>query len=174
MILIDSMGVSMKNRLRRYLSGKPEKVTDINRFFLACEFKPLTPMWSVIDPFAYDVKPAYLYGKLGVISYNPASYSIVETCEGEPLLGYVLTITNPETILLLDKVKGYNGPDAFNMHIRKLCHVYTAPNKVITAWAYILSKPVMDAYQMIQQVEFGLWQEDDAQIDLLDKITKPD
>jgi hypothetical protein len=73
MILIDSMGVSMKNRLRRYLSGKPEKVTDINRFFLACEFKPLTPMWSVIDPFAYDVKPAYLYGKLGVISYNPAS-----------------------------------------------------------------------------------------------------
>ena len=78
----------MKDRLRR-IFGKPEKLTEINRFFLACEFKPGTHLWSVLDPFAYEVKPAFVYGKLGVLGYNPATYSVVEvadSCE-EPLMG---------------------------------------------------------------------------------------
>lgn len=164
----------MKNRLRREFFGKPERLTEINRFFLACEFKPHSALWSVLDPFAYSVKPAFIYGKLGVISYSPESYAVLETGQhGEPLLGYVVTITEPDTVLLLDKIKGYNGPDAFNTHVRQLTHCYTDLNKVVTAWTYVLSKPVLEAYTQIQQIEFGLWSEDEKQIALLDKITKP-
>lgn len=164
----------MKNRLRRQFFGKPEKLTEINRFFLACEFKPQSALWSVLDPFAYNIKPAFIFGKLGVISYSPESYAVIESgLTGEPLLGYIVTITEPDTVLLLDKIKGYNGPDAFNMHVRQLTHCYTDLNKVVTAWTYVLSKPVIEAYTQIQQVEFGMWSEDAKQTALLDRITKP-
>ena len=166
----------MANRFGKSFFGKPENIKKINRFFLACEFKPNTDLWSVIEPFAYEIKPAFIYGKLGIINYNPKGFAIVEVGETEePLLGYLITITHPDTILLLDKIKGYNGADAFNTHIRLLTHVYTDINKIVTAWAYVLSKIVTDAYQQIEQVEFGIWQENDKeQMALLDKITKPD
>lgn len=165
----------MKNRLRREYFGKPEKLANINRFFLACEFKPYSSLWSVLDPFAYNIKPAFMHGRLGVLSYSPDSYAIIDAkTNEEPLLGYLLTISHPDTILLLDKIKGYNGPDAYNTHVRQLVHVYTDVNKVVNAWCYVLSKPVLEAYAQIQQIEFGLWSEDERQIALLDKITKPD
>lgn len=164
----------MKNRLHRDFFGKPEPLAEINRFFLACEFKPNSALWSVLDPFAYNIIPAFIYGKLGVISYTPDAYAIIETKNSEePLLGYLITITHPETILLLDKIKGYNGPDAYNTHMRQLIHAYTDINKIVTAWCYVLSKEVIDVYSQIQQIEFGLWEEDKHQIALLDKITKP-
>lgn len=166
----------MKNRLGKTCFGKPENIKEINRFFLACEFKPNSDLWSVLDPFSYDTVPAFIHGKLGVINYNPPSYAIVEIGEtDEPLLGYLTTITHPQTILLLDKIKGYNGSNGFNTHIRHLTHVYTDKNKIITAWVYTLSKSVISAYQQIEQIEFGMWQENDKnQMALLDKITKPD
>jgi hypothetical protein len=165
----------MKNRLRSDFFNKPLELAEINRFFLACEFKPNSALWSVLDPFAYDVRPAFIYGKLGVISYKPNAYAITEIkSTEEPLLGYLVTITNPETILLLDKIKGYNGPEAYNTHVRQLTHAYTDINQVVTAWCYVLSDYVTNAYEEIQQIEFGLWADDKKQIDLLDKITKPD
>jgi gamma-glutamylcyclotransferase (GGCT)/AIG2-like uncharacterized protein YtfP len=164
----------MSNRIRREFFGKPEKLTEINRFFLACEFKPRSALWSVLDPFAYNIKPAFIHGKLGVIGYSPEAYSILEAGAGEePLLGYVVTITEPDTVLLLDKIKGYYGPDSFNTHVRQLVHCYTDVNKVLSAWCYVLSPAVVGVYSQIQQIEFGLWSEDEKQIALLDKITKP-
>jgi hypothetical protein len=168
-------GRTMPNRLNKDYFDKPQKLGDINRFFLACEFKPYSSLWSVLDPFAYDIKPAFIHGKLGIISYKPDSYAILETgLPNEPLLGYVMTITHSETILLLDKIKGYNGPKAYNAHLRQLVHAYTDVNKVVTAWGYVLGNSVLSYYSQIQQIEFGLWAEDKKQIDLLDKITRPD
>lgn len=165
----------MANRLQNELFGKSELITEINRFFLACEFKPYSDLWSVLDPFAYNVQPAFIYGKLGILSYEPNSFSIIEAGRGEePLIGYLVTITHPDTILLLDKIKGYNGPNAYNTHVRQLTHVYTDIDKVVTGWCYVLTHAVLDAYAQIQQIEFGLWAEDEKQIELLDKITKPD
>ena len=87
----------------------------------------------------------------------------------------MVTITNPETVLLLDKIKGYNGPDSFNTHVRRLAHIYTDLNTVINGWVYVLSKTVVDAYQKIEQIEWGIHdQNDKRQWKLLEKITNPD
>jgi hypothetical protein len=162
----------MSNRIVR--SSKPELVTAVNRFFLACELKPHSRLWSVIDPFAYDVKPAFIYGVMGATNYQPDSYSILEVqTNTEPLLGYLATITEPDTVLLLDKLKGYNGPNVFNVHTKQLTHVYTDVDTIVTAWCYVLSRAVLETYKEIQQVEFGMWSEDKSQMALLDKITKP-
>lgn len=148
---------------------KNKKVTTI---FLACEFKPNTRMFSVLDPFAYDIKPAFIYGSLGVISYDPISYSIIDANEnGQPLLGYILTITEPDTIELLDKIKGYHGEDAFNMHDKKLIKAYTSIEEKQSAYIYQLSEYALAAYSQIEQIELGLWHEtDNNQIEFLEKI----
>lgn len=160
-----------RKRIGKMLKG-PQNVKNIRRFFLACEFKPNSTLFSVLDPFAYDIQPAYIKGKLGIIGYNPPTYSIVTAShDDDPLVGYLLTITEPDTIMLLDKIKGYNGSNAFNFHIRNLVHVFTDKTKVTTVWAYILSQYVLEAYQQIEQVEYGIWDTDDAlQVALLEKI----
>lgn len=150
---------------------KGEKLKNIHCYFLACEFKPYSVLWSVLDPFAYDIEPAYIWGKLGVIGYEPESYSIV-TASGneEPLMGYVFTITHPETALLLDKIKGYHGKDALNFHNKQLTHAYVDGGKVVNAWCYVTSDYVLEAYKEIEEVTYGMWSEDENQLELLEKI----
>lgn len=150
---------------------KKQPPKDLRTFFLACEFKPYSELWSILDPFAYDVKPAYIHGSLGIIGYNPESYSIIDlNDQGQPLLGYICTITEPTTVLLLDKIKGYAGEEGFNMHIKKLVRAYTSPEETENAWAYILSEPVLEKFEAMEQVEFGIWDEDEKQIELLEEI----
>lgn len=151
---------------------KKQKLTELRTFFLACEFKPGSELWSVLDGFAYDVKPAFVYGSLGVIGYKPKeSYAVIDINEkGQPLLGYICTITEPTTVELLDKIKGNLGTDAFNTHTRKLVHAYTDLQTVTDAWAYVLSDIVLESYESIEQVEFGIWDHDEKQITLLEKI----
>jgi hypothetical protein len=158
----------MGNRFRKQ---KKKKVNNIKNFFLACEFKPNSVLWSVLDPFAYDVKPAFIHGTLGVINYKPEAYSIIDVNDNSPpLLGYVCTITEPTTVTLLDKVKGYNGLNSFNTHIKKLVHAYTDVEEVTDAWCYMLSEFVIESFEQIEQVEYGIWNDDQKQIDLLEKI----
>jgi hypothetical protein len=160
----------MADRLHQFEWNKKRK-TRVKKFFLACEFKPNCPLWSIVEPFAYDVQPAYVHGKLGIISYNPPTYAIVELDQDDdPLIGYVMTITNPDTILLLDKIKGYYGKAAYNTHIRSVQKVYIDKNKDLDAWCYMLSKYVLNAYTQVETIEFGLWDEDKAQVALLEKI----
>lgn len=157
------------NRINK--KKKKDNLGDLRTFFLACEFKPGSTLFSVLDPFAYDIKPAFIHGSLGVLSYKPETYSIIDVNdESEPLLGYVMTITHPDTVLLLDKIKGFNG-DSFNVHTRKLVHAFTDVHDVVNAWCYQISSHVLDAFESIEQVELGLWDEsDDKQIALLEKI----
>lgn len=159
------------NRINK--KKKKENLANLKTFFLACELKPKSEeLWSVLEPFAYDVKPAFIHGSLGVLSYDPETYAIVDTNEeSPPLLGYLTTITHPGTILLLDKLKGFNGANAFNYHIKKLVHAYTDLEEVTNAWCYLLSDYVLDTYQSLEVIEFGLWHEDDdEQVELLEKI----
>ena len=162
----------MKNRINKHRKKKEENLEELSTFFLPCEMQPNSELWSVIDPFAYDVQPAFIHGTLGVLAYDPDTYAVLDIQEDSPpLLGYICTITHPGTILLLDKLKGFNGPNAFNYHERVLVQAYTDPEEVTNAWCYLLSEYVLDAYQKIQQVEFGMWNEnDEEQAKLLEKI----
>jgi len=154
----------MKNRISKS-KGKKENLQDLRTFFLACEFKPNSELFSVLDPFAYDIKPAFIHGSLGVISYEPPSYAIIDTEENSPpVFGHILTITHPESVLLLDKIKGAYGPNAYNTHQRRLVHAYTDLNVVHNAWCYVLSEYVLEAYELIEQIELGLWDEDDEDL----------
>lgn len=165
-------GTLMKKRMR----PDKENVENINRYFLACEFKPHTAnkeLWSVLDPFAYDIMPAFIHGSLGILSYEPESYGIMEVNDkSPPLLGYLMTITHPATALILDKIKGFHGPESFNFNVKRLVHVYTDVSEVTNAWCYVVSDYVLQAYQQIEQIEFGLWDEDKDQLELLEKIEK--
>ena len=164
---------AMNNRVSKFWK-KPEILSDIRRFFLACEFKPNSKLWYVLESVAYDVVPAFTRGKLGVIAYEPPAYAVLTLDDqDEPLMGYLMTITNPDGIFLLDKLKGFNGSNAFNTHYRTLSHVFTAPDKVTTAWCYIISPHVLNVYQQIEQIEWGMWEQDDKQMQLLEKITEP-
>lgn len=131
----------MTNRVAKFLegthSGPPED--SVRSFFLACEYKPGGEFWSIIEPFAYDIQPAFVYGSLGVLGYEPETYSIVETGEegGQPLMGYLMTITHPETIEFLDRAKYFLGEDAFNMHVRTLTTVFTDIKSSTEAWCYV-------------------------------------
>ena len=163
----------MKNRISKYLKDKGgrENIQDIRTFFLACEFKPGADFWNIIEPFAYNIKPAFIYGSLGVMSYEPASYSIVEANEDcQPLLGYIMTITHPETIMLMDRIKGFLGDDSFNSHTRKLVRAYIDLKKSKNSWCYMLSNNVLNAYESIETVEFGIFNKDPKQLALLEKI----
>jgi len=166
----------MTNRISKFFEGgghvhQRENVQDIRTFFLSCEFKPGATFWSTLDPFAYDIRPAFIYGSLGIVAYQPPAYAIVETNdECQPLLGYIVTITHPETVLLLDRAKGYLGENCFNTHVRKLVHAYTDVNQVTNAWCYLLANNVLNAYQTIETVEFGMWDDDEKQVILLERI----
>lgn len=153
------------------MKKKKQNLNELRTYFLACEFKPGSELWSVLDGFAYDVKPAFIYGSLGIISYEPNSYSIIDlNPDATPLMGYICTITEPITALLLDKIKGYYGENSFNTHTKKLVHAYTDVKTVQNAWAYVLSDIVLETYQTLEAVEFGVWDKDEKQIELLEKI----
>lgn len=159
----------MRNRIKK--KKKKENLDDLRTFFLACEFKPYSELWSVLDGFAYDVKPAFIYGSLGIIGYNPESYAIIDTTDNnQPLLGYICTISELTTVKLLDKIKGYYGPESFNFHIKRLVHAYTDLETVIDAWGYVLSDHVLESYEILEQVNFGIWSNDQKQIELLEEI----
>lgn len=161
------------NRISKFWD-QPESLSDIRRFFLACEFKPNSKLWYVLQSIAYDVVPAYTHGKLGALSYDPASYAVLNLDDqDEPLMGYLMTITDPNGIFLLDKIKGFNGKNAFNTHFRTLANVFTAPKNSTSAWCYVISPHVLNVYQRIEQIEWGMWEQDDKQIKLLEKITEP-
>lgn len=159
------------NRLGKYWK-KSESLSDIRQFFLACEFKPYSQLWYLLEPVAYDIFPAYTYGKLGVLSYKPATYAVLNLDEkDEPLVGYLMTITNPDGIYLLDKLKGFNGKNAYNTHFRTMSHVFTDSKKSINAWCYVISPYVLNVYQQIEQISFGVWDESDSkQKQLLNSI----
>jgi len=159
----------MKNRIT---PGYEDDITELRTFFLPCEFKPNTPFFSILDPFAYNIQPAFIHGSLGIISYNPETYSIIDIDDvGSPLLGYIMTITEPDTIMLLDKIKGYFGPNAFNTHNKKVVKAFTDIEMSQDAWIYQLSETVLEKYQQIEQVELGIWDEsDENQVDFLEKI----
>lgn len=149
-----------KKRVRE----RKDPLAELHTFFLACEFKPKSELWAVLDPFAYDVQPAFTFGSLGIINYDPVAYAIIEaTPEGNPLLGYIMTITHAGTVLLLDKIKGYNGTDYFNYHLRKIVKAYTDVETDVPAWCYVLSDDVAHGYTSIEQVEFGLHDDQDEQ-----------
>lgn len=160
----------MKNRISKHLNKKSEKVRNINTFFLACEFKPGGPFFSVIEPFVYDIKPAFTYGTLGIL--GEGTYSIVEIDgECQPLMGFIMTITNPETALLLDRIKGCYGENTFNLHLRKVIPTFTSNKKrTKKAWGYLLSNHVLNLFQSIQSIEFGIYDNDKRQVSLLEKI----
>ena len=159
----------MKNSKKR---SKRNKFKDLRTFFLACEFKPNSDLFSVLDPFAYDISPAFIHGSLGVISYDPTSYAVIDIQDNsEPLLGYVMTITHPDTILLLDKIKGDYGNNSFNMHDRVAAKAFTDVDESQDAWCYVLNEFVLENFEQIEQVEMGMWdEEDDQQIELLEKL----
>lgn len=164
----------MKNRIGKYWNDQSEDLSDIRRFFLACEFKPNSKLWYVMEPYAYDVVPAFTHGKLGVLNYNPAAYAILNLDEkDEPLMGYLMTITNPDGIFLLDKIKGFNGKNAFNTHFRTNTTVFTDTKKTTNAWSYVISPYVLNVYSQIEQVEWGMWEQDVEQVKLLERITEP-
>ena len=161
----------MKNNKRK----KKKNLEDLRTYFLACEFKPYSELWSVLDGFAYDVKPAYILGSLGIINYDPEAYAIIDVHEhAQPLLGYICTITESTTLTLLDKIKGYNGPDSFNTHTKRLVRAYTDIDEGEDAWAYVLSDMVLDSFSSLEQVDYGLWSEDEQQVELLSKLEMGD
>lgn len=158
----------MKNRIT---DGNKRKRKDLRTFFLACEFKPRSSLFSVLDPFAYDIKPAFIYGSLGILAYDPEAYAVVDTNRSsQPLMGYIVTITHPDTLSLLDKIKGFNGYESFNTHYRKIVKAYTDIDEKKEAWCYVLSDYVLESFQQLEQVEFGIWGEDEILVDFLEKI----
>lgn len=159
----------MKNRIT---NGHKDDITELRTFFLACEFKPNSPLFSILDPFAYNIQPAFINGSLGIISYDPETYSIIDIDESAaPLLGYILTITEPDTLTMLDKIKGYYGPEAFNTHQKKIIRAFTEIDVYQSAWIYQLSESVLEKYEQIEQVELGIWDElDEDQVEFLEKI----
>lgn len=143
-----------------------------NIYFLACEFKPKSPFWSVIEPFAYDIKPAYINGSLGIINYNksfPDSYAIVDVIDkgvSDPLLGYIFTCSNIDTQILLDKIKCYYGVNSVNFHNKKQIKAYidSTGNEYVNAWFYSLSNLIVDQFSIIEQVLYGIWDKKDEEL----------
>lgn len=164
----------MNNSTQEKKSDNPNKIEKTNKFFLACEFKPNSDLFSVLDPFVYDIEPAFIQGTLGILSYDPEAYSIISNDDKKDFLfGYLMTITHPDTILLLDKIKGYYGETGFNYHERHLAQVFTSLKKVQKAWIYKLSEIVLQKYETIEQMEFGIWDEEDKKLlKYFDKVQK--
>jgi hypothetical protein len=171
LLLQISYGMNSKyNMKNRITASNKRKNKDLYTFFLACEFKPHSSLFSVLDPFAYDIKPAFIHGSLGIISYDPPSYSIVDANDdSQPLVGYLITITEPDTLALLDKIKTFNGDNSFNMHYRNIVTAYTDVNEKHDAWCYILSDYVLESFEQIEQIEFGIHDNDKMLISFLEE-----
>lgn len=138
-----------------------------NQFFLACEIKPYTKLFNIIDPFAYDIIPAKLSGYLGILNYDDPVYAITTT-KGDLkdfIYGYVITITHPETIQLLDRLKWCFGESCYSVHERILQNALDRDNKEIKCWAYELTDKVLSKYESIEQIEDGIWDEDQTLLD---------
>ena len=164
-----SRGANRQNRPKK--DGPGKKLEDIQTFFLACEYRPGASFWTVVEPFAYDITPAFIHGNLGIISYGPNYYAVLEEgADFDPLMGYLMTITAPDMIKLLDRMKGFLGENAFNCHVRRLVHAYTDVDKVQDAWAYVLAPSVLQCYQSVETVEYGMFKEDEKQSELLEKV----
>ena len=148
-----------------------KKAGDIHSYFIPCEMKPGSPLWSVLDPFAYDIKPAFIFGSLGVLSDEKDSYAVLETSDDSPpLLGYVMTITNKDTELLLDKIKSYDGPGCLNKHEKIVVKAHLDLEKSVKAFCYVLSETFLKCFMSIEQMEFGLHDEDEKLEKLLDLL----
>lgn len=155
---------------------KKTNVEELKCYFLACELKPTNQsntIWSsYLSEFSYDVKPAFIHGTLGVLSYNPESYAILEINEDlPPLLGYRLTISEPTASHLLEKLKGWNGTNAFSVHHKHLGHCFTDIDVYEDCWIFKLSDTVLNLYSTIERVDLGVWDaNDEKQIELLEEI----
>lgn len=133
---------------------------NLNKFFLACDCKPGTNFFKLIDGFTYDIIPARIPGTLGVINYEPDIYSIT-TIEGtEWIYGYIMTITHEDTIELLDRVKGFYGNESLNYHTRVSVKAETEEGNEYDSWAYLLYHGVLASFESIEQVQDGIWDGD--------------
>ncbi len=145
--------------------GSAGEDQQVNYFFLACECKPGAPGFAVLDPFVYDTKPGWILGTFGIIHYDPAIYAIVTIDDDvDPIFGYMMTISHPDTVSLLDRMKGYYSEEGFNTHIRKLVLVSFEDGKEELAWAYVLSPQVISSYESIEQVDNGIWDSKDTKL----------
>lgn len=162
-----------KNRIGIY--SKSKKIRKINSFFLPCEFKPYTSLFkSTIGDFVYDVQPAFTYATMGIISYKPNVYSVLKLGGKNPIFGNLFTITNSDTILLLDKIKGFLGPGTVNYNIRWIHPVYTAPGEFTDAWIYVISDHILKNFESVEAVkDNGYWDfADEKLFDFMDKLSK--
>lgn len=142
----------------------------VSSFFLPCECKPGGPGFHAIDPFAYDIVPARINGTLGILHYDPPVYGIATISDGDPILGFLVTITHKETVALLDRMKGAFGPDGFNFHTRVMTEAKDANGQPVKCWAYVVTDRVLAAYESIEQVPNGIWDEDKRLETLLEKL----
>lgn len=150
--------IAMKNRI---FEDKTE-FSGIKSLFICDEFQPGAPYWNIISPFAYDIKPSYILGTLGKLFDN--SYSILELSDDPDCLifGYTMTITEPLTIQLLDKLKCFQGFNALSFHYKMVVKTYTENSKKSKkAFCYILSPDCLDSFESIKSIERGIWRTDD-------------
>ena len=154
--------------------NKSKKVKKINSFFLPCELKPYTPLFnSTIGEFCYDIQPAFCFATLGITSYKPNVYSIIKIGGESPVFGYLVTITNPDCIILVDRLKAFYGPGTININVRWVTPVYTDPSTVIDAWVYVLSDAVIEKFETIEVVKDGFHDYTDEKLfDYMDKLNK--
>ncbi len=155
---------------------KTKKVSEITRYFLADEFKPsgANSLWSaVLEPGAYDVKIGYIHGSLGIISYNPKSYAILEIDEEmPPVMGYSFCCTEKNSLDILFKIKGWLGWDAFSFHNKRLVRVYTdeSGDNYEDCFCFQLNSKIIEFYASIERVNMMWDEKDEKQIELLQKI----
>lgn len=155
-----------------------KKITDfydqkvITKFFLACELRSNAKkkdFWNIIEPFAYDIEPAYVKGLFGRIAYDPDCYAIVAFEGNNFVIGYSMTITNADTISLMDKMKGFNGEFNFSLNHRVQTTIYNETSS-FDGWCYILSDESLNSYRQIEQIQYGLWDDDAVLFDFLDAL----
>lgn len=154
--------------------GDSATTPPVSTFFLPCECKPGGPGFPAIDPFSYDIVPAYINGTLGILHYDPPVYGIVTISDGDPILGFLVTITHKETVALLDRMKGAFGPGGFNFHTRVMTDAKDENGQSIKCWAYALTDRVLAAYESIEQVPNGIWDQDTKLELFLEKIESED
>jgi len=85
-------------------------------------------------------------------------------------MAYLMTITCPDMVSLLDRAKGHLGDSGYNCHLRRLVDAHTGDDAPTKAWCYILSGQILNAYQSIETVEFGMNTKDLKLDGLLQKI----
>jgi hypothetical protein len=155
----------MSNENEEHIENKKRKKSD-NRFFLACEYRPGGQFWNIIEPFAYEIKPCYTPGLLGIISYGLQSYSLVDISKvNAPVFGYIMTITHPDTIMFLDNVKRCFGFEFHSSHERVQIIAHHKNKKKEKAWTYMLSAHILNLHQQIEIIEDGIYDDRQELID---------